>query len=180
MAKKGKKKAAKAAGKKAGRKAAKKTAKKTAKKGGGPTPVKTGKGAGPEEIGRAVVESFNAGRPDKELWDRWWSPKAVSVEGHGTALAWNGKKAIADKSAWWASAHTVHGASADGPYLGATGFAVKFRIDVEEKASGKREVVEEVGVYTIQNGKVVREEFMYGSRQPVAGAAAGGAEMAGI
>jgi len=176
MAKKSKKAGGKKAGKKPAKKAAKKPAKKAAKKATkkssgaakGPTPVRTGKGPGPAEIGAAVVESVNAGRPDKELWAKYWSPKAVSIEGYGTALAWTGLKAIQAKSDWWSSAHTIHGASADGPYLGATGFAVKFRIDAEEKATGKREVMEEIGVYTVQNGKVVHEEFMYGSRQPVA------------
>jgi hypothetical protein len=185
MAKKSKKKAgkvAKAGGKKASKKGASKPAKKAGKKKpAGPTPVSTGRGAGPDEIGRAVVESFNSGRPEKELWAKWWSPKAVSVEGHGMAMAWSGMKAIAGKAEWWTSAHTVHGASAEGPYLGASGFSIKFRMDVEEKASGKREVMEEVGVYTVQNGKVVREEFMYGPRQQVQAAApAGDAAMATV
>ena len=65
--------------------------------------------------------------------------------------------------------HTLHGASAEGPYIGATGFAVKFRVDVTENASGKRLLMEEVGVYTVENGKIVREEFMYGKTTPVAG-----------
>jgi hypothetical protein len=180
MAKKTKKpgkKASKAGAKKGGRPAKKqaKASKRSAKKSGassGPRPVGTGRGAGPAEIGKAVVESINAGRPDRELWDKWWSPKIESVEGHGMASAWRGRKAMEAKNDWWSSAHTIYGASAEGPFLGATGFAIKFRIDAEEKASGKRTIMEEVGVYTVENGKVVREEFMYGPRQAVPGAAA--------
>lgn len=157
--------------KKAATKGAKKSAKKSARKGGrgtaAPKPVKTGRGAGPAEIGPAVVAAFNAGKPDRELWDRHWSPRVVSVEGIGVNLAWQGRKAMEAKAEMWLGEHTIHGASAEGPYLGASGFAVKFRMDVEEKATGKREVMEEIGVYTVENGKIVREEFMYGSRHPV-------------
>jgi hypothetical protein len=35
-------------------------------------------------------------------------------------------------------------------------------MDVETKSTGKRETMNEVGVYTVQNGKIIREEFMYG------------------
>jgi hypothetical protein len=179
MAKKSKKKAAPKPAKKAAKKAGKKMGKKAAKKSGGrpagrggPMPVKMGAGSSPAEIGAAVVESINAGRPDHELWDRWWSPRAESIEGGTVALCWTGRKAIEAKNQGWSAAYTIHSASAEGPYLGASGFAVKYRIDAEEKATGKREVMEEVGVYTVQKGKVVREEFMYGSRQPVAAAPA--------
>lgn len=173
MAKKSKKKAASKPAKKAAKKAGKNAAKKPGGRPagrGGPMPVKTGAGASPAEIGAAVVESINAGRPDHELWDRWWSPRAESIEGGPVALCWTGRKAIEAKNQSWSAAYRIHSASAEGPYLGASGFAVKYRIDAEEKATGKREVMEEVGVYTVQKGKVVREEFMYGSRQPVAAA----------
>jgi SnoaL-like protein len=179
MAKRGKKaskKTAKAAAKKGGKKKAARASKRSAKKAGrstAPKPVSTGRGPGPKEIGMAVVESINAGRADRELWDKWWSPKIESVEGHGMAAAWRGRKAMEAKNDWWSASHTVHGASAEGPYLGATGFSIKFRLDAEEKATGKRTIMEEVGVYTVQNGKVVREEFMYGPKQAVPGGAAG-------
>jgi hypothetical protein len=83
------------------------------------------------------------------------------------------------KAAWWVSSHTLHGASAEGPYIGATGFAVKFRVDVTENASGKRLLMEEVGVYTVENGKIVREEFMGGSTQTVSAPAGGLAPIGG-
>jgi hypothetical protein len=159
--------------KSAARKPATKAAKRTPQ---GPSPVNSGRGASPREIGQAVVQNFNEGGADKEVWDRFWHPKAESVEGEGMAMMWRGRKAIQGKSDWWTSTHKVHSASAEGPYVGATGFSIKFRMDTEEKETGKRTQMEEVGVYTIQNGKVIREEFMYGpsrviseGRRPAAG-----------
>ena len=43
-------------------------------------------------------------------------------------------------------------------------------MDVEDTTNGSRVLMEEVGVYQIQNGKIVREEFMYGPTAAVAGA----------
>lgn len=166
MAKKSKKdkKGAKASA----RKPAKKPARKAAKKPGtslAPRAVKTGRGPSPAEVGADLVAMFNAGQL-AEIERKYWSPAIVSVEGMG--MSWHGRKAVEAKNSDWMSKHTLHGASADGPFVGATGFAVKFRMDVEEKASGNRVCMEEVGVYRVRNGKIAEEEFMYGSVTPVA------------
>jgi hypothetical protein len=65
------------------------------------------------------------------------------------------------------STHRLHGASAEGPYIGASGFSVKFAMDVEDTTTNDRSLMEEIGVYTVQNGKIVREEFMYGTSTPI-------------
>lgn len=124
-----------------------------------PYRVTTGKGPNPEEIGRSLVELFNAGK-FKEVEQKWWAPSIVSVEGFG--MAWAGKKAVTEKNEGWGKDNHVLGAAADGPYIGASGFSVKFKIEVQERATGKRTVMEEIGVYDVEDGKIVREEFMYG------------------
>jgi hypothetical protein len=170
MAKKTSKKAAAKPAKKAGKAGAKKVAAKPAPrktkggasgaaKSGGPYTVKTGSGPSPAEIGADLVSMFNQGKI-KEIEGKWWSPAIESVEGMG--MAWRGRAAVEGKNAEWYANNSLNGASAEGPFVGASGFAVKFKMDVQEKASGKRIVMDEVGVYTVQNGKIVREEFMYG------------------
>jgi hypothetical protein len=181
MAKKsGKKKSASKGKRKAAPKAGKKSSGKRSG-GAGPSPVKTGKGPSVGEIGRAVVAAINAGRPDREIWDKFWSSGAVSVEGEGMEMAWKGRKGIESKSDWWYANNKLHGASAEGPFVGAQGFAIKFKMDVEELNTGMRRVSEEVGVYTVNNGKIVREEFMYGPSHTVSspGSSAGLAPVGG-
>jgi SnoaL-like domain len=168
MAKKIAKKAAKKAGKasaskKPAAKAAPKAAKKPAGKSGASPAYKavnTGKGPSPLEVGAALVSMFNKGQ-FKEIEDQFWSPQIVSVEGFGVGMGWHGRKSVEAKNAQWMSTHTIHGGSAEGPFVGSSGFAVRFRMDVEDTATGKREMMDEIGVYTVQNGKIVREEFMY-------------------
>lgn len=126
-----------------------------------PKLVKTGKGASPLEVGQAVVAGFNAHKPERELWDAHWSRKVESIEGLGVSMKWVGRKAMEAKGAQWMATHKIYAASAEGPFVGATGFAVRFSMDVEDTTTGKREMMHEVGVYTVKSGKVVCEEFMY-------------------
>ncbi|MBY0111391.1 MAG: nuclear transport factor 2 family protein [Phycisphaerales bacterium] len=157
--KKPSKKAAKQTTKKASKNATKKTSKPAAKRDPlAPVPVKTGPGATPMELGAKLVADFNNGK--MHLTDAW-SKDIVSIEGLGTSMAWHGRQGVDAKNAWWMSDHVVHGARAEGPYVGATGFGVKFEMDVETKSTGKREKIVEIGVYTVKNGKIVQEEFMY-------------------
>ena len=91
------------------------------------------------------------------------SPQVTSIEGVGVSLAWSGRKAVEAKNAGWVETHVIHSCSAEGPYVGATGFAMRMRMDVEDKTTGDRVMMDEVGAYTVLNGKVIQEEFMYGS-----------------
>lgn len=154
-------KPAKKAAKKAPRKPAPKRVATRAKAPKDIRTVGTGGGASAGEVGRALVEMFNKGR-HSEIEKKFWSPAIVSCEGEGVGMEWVGRRAVTRKGEEWYAANRIHGASAEGPYVGATGFAVKFKMDVESVADGTRNVMEEVGVYTIRAGKIVREEFMYG------------------
>jgi hypothetical protein len=139
-----------------------------AKKAGGskggkalaPVRISTGSGPGPAEIGADLVSMFNQGKIP-EIEKKWWSPAIESVEGMG--MGWRGRAAVEAKNAEWYANNSLNGASAEGPFVGASGFAVKFKMDITDKASGKRVVMDEVGVYAVKNGKIVREEFMYGA-----------------
>lgn len=159
-AKKSSKKTAKKASKKPAKKAGKKASKKASAKALAPKPVKTGKGHTPGELGAVVVAHVNKMGNDAELWKNHFHPGFVSIEGQG--LAWKGRKAVQKKCEEWIAAHQVHACKASGPFVGATGFGVLYDMDVEVKATGQRMKMQEVGVYTVKNGKVVQEEFMYG------------------
>lgn len=139
----------------------------------GVEPISTGRGASPVEIGRALVDAFNAGTPDEQIWDRWFSPHIASIEGVGVGMAWYGREAVAGKAAAWSAENRVISASAAGPFVGSTGFAVRFTVEVESRTTGARQSMDEVGVYTVQDGRVVREEFMYKVEASTPGSAAG-------
>ena len=73
-----------------------------------------------------------------------------------------GKAAVIEKSVQWAGAHEIHGATVDGPYLLGDRFGVLFEFDVTPKATGARGKNREIALYTVRDGLIVREEFLYG------------------
>lgn len=93
-----------------------------------------------------------------------FAPDAISVEAGGPPgmdRASKGLDAIRAKSKWWRENHEVHKAEVFGPYPHDNRFAVRFLYDITQKQSGKRITMDEVGLFTIENGKIVREEFFY-------------------
>lgn len=117
------------------------------------------------EVGKRLVELCNAGEPEQAV-DELYDEKIVSIEGQGSEempARMEGLEAIRAKADWWYDNHEVHGMTATGPYCGHRDdqFVVQFDLDVTPKASGERTQMREVGLYTVSDGKVVQEEFLY-------------------
>ena len=117
------------------------------------------------EIGTQLVALCNAGKAD-DVVDQLYDEKIVSIEGQGTdemPARLEGVQAVRGKNQWWYDNHDVHSMTATGPFCGHRDdqFVVQFDIDVTPKATGERGTMREVGLYTIANGKVIQEEFLY-------------------
>jgi hypothetical protein len=115
------------------------------------------------EIGKKYVLLCKE-QKNEECLDTLFAANAVSVEAGappGQERTASGLDAIRAKSKWWQDNHTVHKAEVNGPYPHDDRFAVRFVYDVTNKPSGKRFTMEEVGLFTIENGKITREEFFY-------------------
>ncbi len=151
-AKKSKKKAKKQ------EKKAKKAARK--KQSLAPKPVKTGKGLTPLEVAQTVTGLLRSGAT-AEVEDKFLASGIESVEGVGVSMAFRGKKAVLAKYRGWEADHEIHSMNVDGPWVGATGFALRYALDATQKSTGQRQQMEEIAVYTVKNGKIVREEFHF-------------------
>jgi hypothetical protein len=51
--------------------------------------------------------------------------------------------------------------TAEGPFPNGGEFAVIFDLDMTEKATGDRKLTREVGIYSVAEGRIVREKFYY-------------------
>lgn len=90
------------------------------------------------------------------------SDSIVSYEAmDGPMAVCQGKDAVKAKGEWWQANHEIHGGTVDGPYVNGDQFVVRFAMDVTPKATGQRMTMEEVGIYTVQDGKIVEERFCY-------------------
>jgi limonene-1,2-epoxide hydrolase len=89
------------------------------------------------------------------------SPDIVSLEAmDGPMARVQGTAALAEKGAWWYANHEIHGAEAHGPYVNGDQFAVRFWMDVTPKGADRVQM-DEVGIYTVRDGKIVEERFFY-------------------
>ena len=99
-----------------------------------------------------------------EAMTAYYSPDIVSIEAmQGEGHETHGLEAIKAKGEWWAANHEVHSVKVSGPYLNGDQFAVLFTMDVTFKQNGQRSNFEEIGVYKVADGKVVHEQFYYGT-----------------
>lgn len=116
------------------------------------------------EIGQQLVTCCSEGR-NLEAIDTLYAGDIVSVEAADPPEGdreMQGIDAVRGKNQWWLDNHEVHSASVKGPFPhGEDRFAVTFNFDVTNKPSGQRFSMEEVALYTVSDGKVVREEFFY-------------------
>ncbi len=102
-----------------------------------------------------------------EAIEKLYSDDIVSIEVTGSAempARMEGKEAIKGKNRWWLENHEVHGSEVEGPWPHGDRFILLFRIDITPKCGpmeGKRMKIDEAGLYTVADGKIVKEEFFY-------------------
>ncbi|RLB53135.1 MAG: nuclear transport factor 2 family protein [Deltaproteobacteria bacterium] len=118
-----------------------------------------------KEIGQKLVELCKEGK-NLECINTYYADDIVSVEAaappSGGDPVTKGIAGVRAKNEWWAGHHEVHGAEVAGPYPhGEDRFAVRFNYDITNKPSGQRMQMDEVGLFTVADGKIVKEEFFY-------------------
>ena len=87
----------------------------------------------------------------------------VSVEADsqgGESPEKRGIDQVREKTDWWVDKMQIHSFNVNGPFVAHDRFVVQYDVDVTDKDSKKRMQMSEVGVYTVRNGKIVREEFL--------------------
>jgi len=115
-----------------------------------------------EEVALKLVELCRKGEW-MEAVNSLYADDIVSLEPRamkGMPAEMRGLEAVRGKTEWFMNAHEVHSCTVTGPFAARESFVVKFDIDLTDKASGERMQMSEVGVYTVKDGKVSREEFL--------------------
>ena len=82
-------------------------------------------------------------------------------DGNGRPKVQKGIEAIRKKNEWWGENQEVHSFEVGEPMIGETMFSVRYKLDATDKRANQRYQVEEIAVYTVENGKIIREEFFY-------------------
>ena len=114
-------------------------------------------------LGREFVQAMQKRRGIAHV-DEIYAESAESVEavvppGRDVRIA-KGRDAIKAKREDWVATHDIHTLDADGPYVHPPNrFGVRFEAEVTQKATGRKMTLREVAVYSVEDGKIVREEF---------------------
>jgi hypothetical protein len=115
-----------------------------------------------EQVAQKVVELVR-----KQAWheavDQLYDKDIVSVEARtmdGSSPETRGIKGVREKVDWWLQNMVVHTFNAHGPFVAHDRFVVQYDVDVTDKNSKNRMQLSEVGVYTVKDGKIIREEFL--------------------
>ena len=115
-----------------------------------------------EEVATKLVEFCRKGEWMKAI-DELYGKDIVSVEPRAMEnmpAEMRGIDQVRGKTDWWEKNMEVHSAKVGGPFVARDTFVVWFDVDVTDKASKKRMQMSEVGIYTVKDGKVSREEFL--------------------
>lgn len=118
-----------------------------------------------KEIGEKLVDFVKQRENLQAIYELYGkdieSIEAAAPPQGGERIA-KGVDAVKAKNEWWAENHEVHAASVRGPFPnGEDRFCVIYTYDATHKPSGRRLAMEEVALYTVDDGKIVKEEFFY-------------------
>jgi ketosteroid isomerase-like protein len=114
-----------------------------------------------KDIATDLIALCNAGA-FLDAGDKYWADDVVSIEPMGPMAEVRGKAAVRGKGEWFAANHDMHSFTATGPYLHGDQFAVRFVADMTFKGTGERRAMDEIGLYTVKDGKIVEERFLFG------------------
>jgi len=117
-----------------------------------------------QQVAEKLVALFNSGdmeAPYKELY----SPNVISREQGEPFKQVQGMEEMMKKGAWWNENFEVHSASMSDPVVADEYFSVSITMDTTHKPSGVRETMTEIGVYKVEGGMIVWEEFFYKNNQ---------------
>ena len=110
-----------------------------------------------------LVALCRAGR-NLDAIAKLYSPKIVSNEPVGSETMpaeMTGIEAVRQKNEWWFDNYEVNSAEVNGPFVGGDQFAVQYLFDTTFKSTGQRSAMAEMALYTVKDGKIVREQFFY-------------------
>jgi hypothetical protein len=115
-----------------------------------------------EEVAKKVVE-LTRKKAWHEALDTLYAKDIVSVEARsmdGGSPETRGVDGVRGKVDWWVNEMEVRSIKVGGPFVAHDRFVVQYDLDVSNKKTNERMELSEVGVYTVKDGKIVREEFL--------------------
>jgi ketosteroid isomerase-like protein len=120
-----------------------------------------------EKIAKFLVDSCRKG-DFKAVMQSYYGDNIVSVEAMAMpnkSAVTEGIEAVTKASEEWGANNEVHSIEVGEPIITENHFAVTMKLDVTCKLMGnQRMMMEEIAVYEVQNGKIIRQQFFYNTQ----------------
>jgi ketosteroid isomerase-like protein len=117
-----------------------------------------------QEVGNKLVELCKANK-NMDAVEQLYSKDVESIEAFESPdpnmkRVTKGIDGIRKKHEWWYAETELHSGDVKGPFFhGDDHFSVFFALDVTMKSMKERMQMEEIAVYEVKGGKIVRERF---------------------
>lgn len=115
------------------------------------------------DIGKELVALCRQGK-SMDAIAQLYSPGIESVEAMANphiGQVQKGIEAVKRKNQWWVENHQIHNVEMNGPFPNGDQFIIHFTYEVTPKQTGQRMTMSEMGLYTVQQGKITKEVFFY-------------------
>lgn len=99
---------------------------------------------------------------EEKAYQELYSPQITSIEMQEPMKEVHGFEGLQQKGAWWKENFEVHAIEVSDPIIADHHFTVKFSMDTTHKPSGHRSQTNEIAVYEVKEGKILKEQFFYG------------------
>ena len=91
-----------------------------------------------------------------------YAADAVSIEPEGSPTPKvKGRDAIVAKGKAFVASMEIHGGTVSDAVVAGTFFSLSMTLDLTPRAGGPRFLMEEICLYEVRDGKIVREQFFY-------------------
>lgn len=113
------------------------------------------------EIARRLVELCRQGAYETAQTELY-ATDAVSLEPEGSPTPnVKGRDAIMAKGKAFVASVEIHGGTVSEPVVAEAFFSLSMTLDITPRAGGTRFLMEEICLYEVKAGKIVREQFFY-------------------
>ena len=116
-----------------------------------------------EKMAKDLVALCRQGKFE-DVQKKYYAQDVVSIESmsmEGKPREIRGLDAVMKKGEEWKQNTEVHSMEISEPLEAGSYFTVRYILDATCKQTNQRMKMEEIGVYKVENGKIVREEFLY-------------------
>lgn len=113
-----------------------------------------------QEVANQLVTLCRLGKNDEAIAQLYHND-IVSVEAEGNPRQVSGIDAVVKKGMQFMDTFEVHGSEISEPVVSSSHFAISYKIDVTQKQSSQRFIMDEIALYQVADGKIIREEFFY-------------------